>query len=267
MKDNMNPFLVNLKDAQDKFNKEFPSMFEDMMNKNEISKINLKKNVKKVSFVPLKLNSNGDPYVILGKHTRRKRKDQFNFLGGGTGSNEWKEWISKPHEERVHIVSNTLFIEVYEEFHIMLTCENLRKCLIDVKRADTFLLFYVHIDNIDYEDWTNNQNDIMSYREISLPYKEISTIDEFSLEFIQSEYDRLKDPSTGKFEFYVIGERLKVSRYVISMVRQMTKVCEKLNSNEPIDFKEFATIPIQKVFEACDHNENELFEYKSIVLT
>ena len=260
----MNPFLKNLKDAQDKFNKEFPNMFEDMIQNNEISKINLKKNVKKVSFVPVKLTSNEDPCVVLGKHVRGKRRKQFNFLGGGTNSPEWKDWIVKTYEERVYIVSNTLFNEVYEEFHILLTCENLRKCLIDVKRADTFLLFYVHVNNIDYNDWTIKQNEIMNYEEISSSYKEISTINEFPLEFIQSEYERLKDPITGKFEFYVNGERLKVSRYVISMVRQMLKVCEKLKDHQSIDFKEFDIIPVLSVFEVSEQIENQIFIDKSI---
>jgi hypothetical protein len=245
----MNFFRKDLQDARDKFNREFPNMFENMMNEKEISNINLKKNVKKVSFVPIKLNDNGIPGVILGKHLVGKRKDQFSFLGGGTGSGEWKEWIKKSHEERVYIISNSLFSEVYEEFHIVLRCEILRKCLFDVKRADTFLLFYVNIDNIDYEKWNSEQSDIIQCSKVARRYKEISEINDFSLEFIQSEYDRLKDPSTGKFEFHVDNEDLIVSRYVISMVRQMIKVCEKLENCKAIDFNYFKTISVIKVYE------------------
>jgi hypothetical protein len=254
----MNPSQKILKDARDKFNSEFCNMFEDMIYKNEISKINLKKNVKKVSFVPIKLDDNGDPHVVIGKHTRRKRKNQFNFLGGGTGSPEWKLWIAKSYMERVYIVSSTLFDEVYEEFRIVLTCENLRKCLIDVKRADTFLLFYVHIENIDYEDWNTKQTEVMRYNEISLPYKEISTIKEFPLSFIKDEYERLKDPITGKFEFYVVGEKITVSRYVISMIRQMIKICEKIKNHQSIDFKEFDTISVQSLFDINEVDDQTL---------
>jgi len=152
----------------------------------------------------------------------------------------------------------TLFDEVYEEFRIVLTCENLRKCLIDVKRADTFLLFYVHIENIDYEDWNTKQNEVMRYNEISLPYKEISTIKEFPLSFIKDEYERLKDPITGKFEFYVVGEKITVSRYVISMIRQMIKICEKIKNHQPINFKEFDTISVQSLFDINEVDDQTL---------
>lgn len=253
----MNIFRKNLKDECDKFNEEFPSMFEDMMNKNEISNINLKKNVKKVTFVPIKLKNDGIPHVILGKHLVGKRKDQYSFLGGGTGAGEWKDWIKKSYNERMTIVSNSLFSEVYEEFHIILSCDILRKCLFDVKRADTFLLFYVNIDNINYEEWNAVQAEINQCSNVARRYKEISEISDFPLEFIQNEYDRLKDPITGKFQFHVDNEELIVSRYVISMARQMIKVCEKLKNYKGVNFNDFKTISVIKIYEDQNYESND----------
>ena len=256
----MNQYRKKVRNACEKFNNEFLTMFEDMMNKNEISKINIKKNVKKISFVPIKLNDNNQPCVILGKHVNGKRKNQFNFLGGLTRSDNWKEWIAKSYEDRMYIISNTLFNEVYEEFGIILDCENLRKCLIDVKRADTFLLFYVSIHNIDFNTWKENQENINSYSEISQKFKEISEIQEFSLDFIENEYERLRDPTSEKFDFYVEGEELIVSRYVISMIRQLKKNCEKLNDCKGIKLENFEVIPIQDVFGVRDVLNNSITE-------
>jgi hypothetical protein len=225
-------------------------MISDLVSKNRILRFSLKKHISKVSFVPMN-SKNGSAFVTLGKHIRGKRRKQFNFFGGGT-SCELEIWEKKKDAERMNIVSSTLFDEVYEEFGIVLNIDCLSKSLLDVKRAGNFLLFYVNIYNINKEDWNTMQNNRKNIENIERKYTEISELDDFDLNYIQSEYDRLKDPETGKILFYVENENIKVSRYVISMSKHLKDMSVKLSKytelgNFGTDIKEYKDIPLASI--------------------
>jgi hypothetical protein len=224
----------------------FDSLISDLVSKNKIVRFGLKKHVSKVSFVPM-YNKNDTAYVTLGKHTRGKRRKQFNFFGGGT-SCELKDWEKKKDVERMNIISSTLFDEVYEEFGIMLNIEGLSKSLLDVKRAGNFLLFYVNIYNINKENWNSMQNNRKNIENVERKYTEMSELDDFDIQYIQSEYDRIKDPETGKILFHVENEHITVSRYVISMSKHLKEMHSKLKkydgSNFGTDITEYKDIPL-----------------------
>jgi hypothetical protein len=196
-------------------------------------------------------NKNDSTFISLGKHVRGKRKRQFNFFGGGT-SCELENWEKKNDNERMYIIASTLFDEVYEEFGILLNIKCLTNSLLDVKRAGNFLLFYVHIYNINKEDWNIMQNNRKTIENIERKYTEICEIDEFDVQYIQSEYDRLKDPETGKILFYVENENIKVSRYVISMsihLKDMSLKLSKYSNTKDFgtDIKEYNVIPLEMI--------------------
>jgi hypothetical protein len=227
----------------------FDAMISDLLSKNRIVPFGLKKHVSKISFVPINIK-NDTAYVTLGKHARGKRRKQFNFFGGGTNC-ELNEWEKKKDSERMNIVSSTLFDEVYEEFGIMLNIECLSKSLLDVKRAGNFLLFYVNIYNISKEDWNIMQNNRKTIENVERKYTEISEIEDFDINYIRSEYDRIKDPETGKILFFVENENITVSRYVISMSRHLKDMYTKLNkyngSNFGTDIKEYKDTPLELI--------------------
>jgi hypothetical protein len=228
----------------------FDTMISDLISKNRIVRFGLKKHVSKVSFVPIHIKNN-TACITLGKHARGKRRKQFNFFGGGT-SCEVNDWEKKKDAERMNIISTTLFDEVYEEFGLMLNSEGLAKSLLDVKRAGNFLLFYVNIYNINKEDWNTMQNNRKNIENIERKYTEMSEIDDFDIQYIQSEYDRIKDPETGKILFYVENEHITVSRYVISMSKHLKDMSVKLSKYTEIgnfgtDIKEYNDIPLETI--------------------
>jgi hypothetical protein len=228
----------------------FHDMISDLISKNRILRFSLKKHISKVSFVPIH-NKNGSAFVTLGKHVRGKRRKQFNFFGGGSNC-ELEIWEKKNDIERMNVISSTLFDEVYEEFGIVLNIDCLAKSLLDVKRAGNFLLFYVNIYNINKEDWNTMQNNRKNIENIERKYTEILELDDFDLNYIQSEYDRLKDPETGKILFYVENENITVSRYVISMSKHLKDMSVKLSKytelgNFGTDIKEYKDIPLASI--------------------
>jgi hypothetical protein len=231
------------------FIKDFQYYMSKIMKSDRITKFSLKKYVSKVTFVPLNIK-NEDGYVTLAKHTFGKRKDQFNFIGGGTNIEE-EEWDYKSENDKMFIVAKSLFDEVYEEFGVMLNWENFNKSLIDIKRAGLFLLFYVNIVNINPEFWKNMQEDRKNIQNLSKKYTEIDEIKDYNLNFIKNEYERLKDPETNKITFYVKDEIIEVSRYVISMTKHMKDMINKIKVNENLystDVKNFKSIPLKRIY-------------------
>jgi hypothetical protein len=217
---------------------------------NLITKFSLKRYVSKVSFVPLNLKDE-EAFVTLGKHSTEKRKDQFNFIGGGTKCPK-EEWDFKNDSEKMNIISRALFEEVYEEFGIMLNWTFFNQSLIDVKRSGAFLLFYLNICNINPETWRNMQNDRFNIENLGRKYKEICDVKEYNLTFIQEEHERLKDPETNKVSFYIEGEIIEVSRYVISMNRHMIEMIEKIKDKKEdfaVDIKNFKAIPLKYIYD------------------
>jgi hypothetical protein len=219
-----------------------------MLRNNDITKFSLKKHVSKVSFVPLYIKDD-QAFVSLGKHTFGKRKDQYNFIGGGTSCIE-EDWDFKNDFEKLNIIASALFDEVFEELGIMLNWDYFKQCLLDVKRSGSFLLFYVHICDIDPEVWKNMQNDRLNIEKLRMRYTEISDIKNYDLKFIQNEYERVKNPKTNKIDFYVKDEIIEVSRYVLSMNRHMSEMIEKVKNNSncfAIDVKKFKSIPLKYI--------------------
>lgn len=220
-----------------------------MIKNNEVTKFSFKKFVSKVTFVPLNIKDD-EAFVTLGKHVYGKRKDQYNFIGGGTSCSE-KDWDYKSDYEKISIVASALFDEVYEEFGIMLNWEDFKRSLIDVKRAGSFLLFYVNIVNIDPKKFKNMYEDRLNIENLGGRYKEIEEIKDYSLNYIKSEYERLKDPETNKIQFYVNDEFIEVSRYVISMTKHIFDMIDKIKSckdSYTTDIDKFKAIPLKNIY-------------------
>ena len=248
--DSINYNLVNEYDNdRNDFITNFQHCIVKMIKTDQVTKFSFRKYVSKVSFVPLNIREN-EAFVTLGKHTFGKRKNQFNFIGGGTSCSS-DDWDYKSDHQKIGIVASALFDEVYEEFGIMLNWENFRQSLIDIKRAGSFLLFYVNIVNIDPKKWKSMQDDRLTIENLERKYNEMEEIKDYNLDYIKSEYERLKDEETHKVKFYIKDEVIEVSRYVISMTKHMNDMINKIKSNQDLyctNIDKFKSIPLKHIY-------------------